>query len=428
MPTTTALAPLVALLARPLRDPKLRRRLLGAATAAYLLYYLNSVRRIKLHFGQGDRAASERIKRIIDCCPTLARVYWPTFFAPHAIGQILLLGLKEMRARLSPSPYERTLLRLTDGTHIALDWATPEEPLDDGSGPVCVLLHGAFQDASSVTMIDLAVGFVKRGMPTVVMNRRGYGGLPIAEGSKLSVFGFDEDLDLVLEQVGRRFPGRCVALIGFSCGAGFSCRYAHTRGALSAWAGGEAKPKPSVGATLPRLLCTVCYDPGYNVGWEGAVSRIAPPYSWALVAALKYVYVYRHRDALSKRSPSSLELCTQLLSPRLGLRQTYRGLRRLSGAGDSSAWLEMQQPRIEESVMPTLLLNSVDDPVTRWENVEEARAEIAGNPNCVLAELRRGAHGCKFGFLGRQTMAEPIIAEFVLGAWRELQRQATEQS
>lgn len=78
--------------------------------------------------------------------------------------------------------------------------------------------------------------------------------------------------------------------------------------------------------------------------------------------------------------------------------------------------------------MPTLLLNSVDDPVTRWENVEDARAEIAGNPNCVLAELRRGSHGCKFGFLGRQTMAEPIIAEFVIGAWRELQRQATEKS
>ena len=56
-----------------------------------------------------------------------------------------------------------------------------------------------------------------------------------------------------------------------------------------------------------------------------------------------------------------------------------------------------------------------------WQNVEEAKAEIEDNPNCVLAELRRGSHGCKFGPLGWSPGAEPMIGEFVIGAWRELQ-------
>ena len=46
-------------------------------------------------------------------------------------------------------------------------------------------------------MVDLATGFVARGLPTVVMNRRGYGGLPLADGAPIALFGFDEDLGFV---------------------------------------------------------------------------------------------------------------------------------------------------------------------------------------------------------------------------------------
>lgn len=270
-------------------------------------------------------------------------------------------------------------------------------------------------------MVDLATGFVARGLPTVVMNRRGYGGLPLADGAPIALFGFDEDLDAVLVEVARRFPGRGVALIGFSCGAGFAGRYGHTS-ALSAWAEAPAAADGR-GPPKPKLLCTVCLDPGYNCRPEGAVARISPPYSWILTALLKWVYVFRHRAALSKRSPSSPALCRDLLSPRAGLAATYKGLRRLSGEFGSSAWLDIQQPRIGETKVPTLLINSVDDPILVWENVEEAKAEMLENANCVLAELRRGSHGCKYDFFGLDTRAEPMIGEFILSAWRELRAQ-----
>merc|ERR1712003_433573 len=98
--------------------------------------------------------------------------------------------------------------------------------------PVCVLLHGAFQDSVSVTITDLARHMASKGMPVVAMNRRGYGGLPLQDpDAKLAMFGFDEDLDEVLAVVQERYPGRHAAIIGFSCGSGFAWRYAGSRGA-----------------------------------------------------------------------------------------------------------------------------------------------------------------------------------------------------
>ena len=139
-------------------SPRLRRRILTAATIAYVLYYLHGVRRLRLHHGQGDPDARSRMERILSRCPALSKgpLYWPPFYAPSALGQFLILGLKELRARfLSRSPYERTVCALKDGTQLGLDWAVPETPLD--GAPVVVMLHGGeplccpFDSARSLT-------------------------------------------------------------------------------------------------------------------------------------------------------------------------------------------------------------------------------------------------------------------------------------
>ena len=88
-------AALISTLQHAARDPKLRRRLLAAATALYLLYYLDGVRRPRLHRGRGGREEVERLQRIVDRCPSLARVYWPTIFAPSPLGQFAVLAFKE---------------------------------------------------------------------------------------------------------------------------------------------------------------------------------------------------------------------------------------------------------------------------------------------------------------------------------------------
>jgi len=393
----------------------------------WTLYYIWGLRRVRLHTSKGHRKkrddASGRLSRIVSACPSLSAIYWPPWFAPGPYMQVALLGLKELRARLlQRSPYSRQLLTLRDGTQIALDWVLPGGAAADQKLPVCVLLHGAFMDSTSATMRDLARHLADAGFPTVVMNRRGYGGMSIsADEPGLAMFGLDEDLDEVLAAVGAREPGRPVAIVGFSCGSGFAGRYCGKREMLSVWSSPESQRgtlAPEVKrAGFPRILCGVAYDPGYNVSPDGAPSKVRPPASWVVGLGMRYFYVFRHRKELRSKSPSFNNLVGTLLSPRHGIVKTYRLQRRLCGANDSSDFLQKQQPLVEEVEMPCLLINSRDDPVCVWENVVEHMPDIMSNPNLVLAELARGSHGCKFDFWGRKNVAHDMIKEFVAASW-----------
>eukprot|EP00929_Paragymnodinium_shiwhaense_P076388 TRINITY_DN39274_c0_g1_i1.p1 TRINITY_DN39274_c0_g1~~TRINITY_DN39274_c0_g1_i1.p1 ORF type:complete len:445 (+),score=86.19 TRINITY_DN39274_c0_g1_i1:55-1389(+) len=402
-----------------------RRQAAGVLAAVWLIYYANCVQRIQLHYGtsskRGSSAAQGRLKQIAARCRTLAGMYWPTFYAPNAPLQFLVLGFKELIARAFRSPYSREVLTLRDGEKIALDWVAPSPAADDGMKPACILLHGAFQDSTSATMMNPACALAAHGNPVVVMNRRGYGGITLeGQEPQLHLFGLDEDLDEVLLAVGKRYPGRPVAVVGFSCGSGFSGRYVGNRSKLSVWGSGERTAPPP--GQLPRLLCGVAYDPGYDVSPEGAVAKIRFPYNFVLGGCLKFFYVFRHRGSLRRKSESLNDLVSHMLHPKnlfADAVDTYRKHRRLAGTDGSSAWLELQQPRIEKVQVPMLCINSRDDPICVWGNVEANWKAISSNPNVVLAELQRGAHGCKFDFFGYTSLADRMIVDFVDAAWQQ---------
>merc|ERR1719330_540487 len=145
-----------------------------------------------------------------------------------------------------------------------------------------------------------------------------------------------------------------------------------------------------------------------------------PPYSWVLNWGIKYFYVFRHRSALRQKSASFCKLVSEALSPRRGAVDTYKTVRKLSGAGGSAAFLDIQQPKLEQVCVPALLINSRDDPICVWENVRDAYKTVEANPYYALAELQRGGHGCKFGFWGFQQVAHTMMSEFVLAAWHQL--------
>merc|ERR1712118_218553 len=134
-------------------------------------------------------------------------------------------------------------------------------------------------------------------------------------------------------------------------------------------------------------------------------------------------YVLRHWSSLRAKSASSQELLRSALSLKEGLTDTYRKVRQLSGAGDSNAYLDMQQARMEKIGIPSLLINSRDDPICVWENVTAYAERIAANQNLVLAELQRGAHGCKYDFWGVRSVGHDMIGEFVTASWQELAKE-----
>eukprot|EP00435_Cladocopium_sp_Y103_P071306 s257_g37.t1 len=336
---------------------------LWVLVVAWIAHYLHGVRRVRLHLAKTRATDSvrERMQRIVARCPSLHMMYWPTWYAHTALQQIILLGLKEIRCALQWSTYKRQIMTLRDTSRIS----------------------------RSSTMKDLAKELAARGILTLVMNRRGYGDLMMdASTARVTLFGFDEDLDEVLLEVGRKAPGRPVAVVGFSCGSGFAGRYGALRSHLSAWTDDNGLSK-----TIPRLLCVVGYDPGFHV--VNAMKKVPLPYRWGLDLALRYQYVYRHRETWKQKSPSSAEVMKMVLDPAQSFDNVYRNVTKLSGFGCSNTWLEKQQPSLKDMQLPCLLINSRDDPICVWENVEEHASNIEQNPYLALAELQRGSHGCK---------------------------------
>lgn len=410
---------------------KHRRRLFVALAVAWIASYLRGVRCIRLHSGKaGDAELSnvrkrDRMAQIIKRCPSLAKKHWPPWFAPEAHLLFGLCFLKNIRARLlQRRPYHREVLALRDGVKIALDWVRPELIVTCKHGnklPVCVLLHGAFEDSCRYGILDLMRDLAACGLQSVIMNRRGYAGMSISgEAPKLAMFGNDEDLDDVLAAVNLREPGRPVAIVGFSCGAEFAGRYPGKRPHLSAWELPDNSMEVAlVAAKLPRILCSVAYAPGYDVSDTGALSHMRPPISWAVGILMKYYYVFRHRRELMKRSASFWNHVGSILDPRIGHIKTWLMLSRLHCEGGWKESIRLQQPVIHELCVPSLLINSRDDPVCSWKNVEKSWEQIESNPNLVLADFARGSHGCNFDFWGRSNVVNPIIGEFVKSTWEE---------
>merc|ERR1712216_544117 len=118
--------------------------------------------------------------------------------------------------------------------------------------PVAVLFHGAFHisGACSGPMIPVAQALLAIGCLVVVQNRRGYGGstAPMTQ-PRFALYGDDGDIDeTLLRSVAVRYPGRAVALIGFSAGSNISFRYT-----------GRLVSGGSLPSGLPRVSCCIVW-------------------------------------------------------------------------------------------------------------------------------------------------------------------------
>jgi len=380
--------------------------------AAYTIWYLCRARRpIRLTVPEG-------LRRIIVACPSLHKSYAPTIYAPTWYGQMLLLALRELLVWVRPSPFTRELLTLRDSQVMALDWLepSPSRPPRAYELPVAVLLHGAFHlsGSRSSPMIALASSLSAVGCPVVVQNRRGYG-VPMTQ-PRFAFYGDDEDIDeILLRSVAVRYPGRPIALIGFSAGSNIAFRYS---GRLSA--GGPLPPG------LPRCSCCVVWDGDPDLDDELVLPRSIE--SWPVRVALgflMYSRYYRMNNHVLGRTPSRAEIVKQLsptskvgLQNLLSVHRTHKLLRKLSNDFKSPeeycSRQSFKQYLLSETLPPTLLLNSADDPVCVCGRIESNHREATvRNKRLALAEFERGAHGAKFGPLGFGSVVPGIIAEFV---------------
>ena len=144
---------------------------------------------------------------------------------------------------------ERERIELPDGDFLDLDW----NGCDSGNAPVVLLLHGLEGSSESPYAWGLLAAFRRSGWPAVVMHFRGCGGEP-NRLARCYHSGETGDLAWVVEEFGRRFPGRPLFAAGVSLGGNVLLKWLGETGSEVPLAGAAAVSVPfDLGQCADRL-------------------------------------------------------------------------------------------------------------------------------------------------------------------------------
>jgi hypothetical protein len=116
--------------------------------------------------------------------------------------------------------YVREQLETRDGDYVDLDWMDVE----DKSAPICLVLHGLEGSSKAPYVRRIAQYLKERGFGALALNSRGCSG---RDNRKVQAYhaGWTKDLIEVVSMVTSRYPGRPIALVGYSLGASQMANY-----------------------------------------------------------------------------------------------------------------------------------------------------------------------------------------------------------
>ncbi len=123
---------------------------------------------------------------------------------------------------------ERERIVTPDDDFLDLDWACSGAPA--AGAPLVLVLHGLEGSARSGYAFELYRRLHEAGADTLGLNFRSCSG-ELNRGRRLYHSGETGDLELVLELLGRRFPGRRLAAVGVSLGGNVLLKHLGERGA-----------------------------------------------------------------------------------------------------------------------------------------------------------------------------------------------------
>lgn len=266
-----------------------------------------------------------------------------------------------------PQPSTISFLTLADGDRLAL---ATSQPLAWTSGDrIIVLVHGLTGSDHSSYMLRLTERFNTLGASTVRVNLRGCG-----PGHGMARFpyhsGRSDDLRQVLSHLAAEYPGSPVTLIGVSLGGNIVLKLA-----------GEDGPNPTGG-----LDQVVAVSPPIDLG--RCSLRLQGP-GWffdryfvkTLTRSLAH-YSEVTRLSVQRKLVRLWDIDEHLIAPSCGF----------TGAADYHTQASAR-PFLHQITVPTLVLNSWDDPVICPDSMREATWSRSAD----LVFTETGGH---VGFLG----------------------------
>jgi predicted alpha/beta-fold hydrolase len=294
----------------------------------------------------------------------------------------------------------RERLTTPDGDFLDLDWAeTAVGPLP--GAPLAVVLHGLEGSARSGYALEAYRQLARRGVDAVGLNFRSCSG-ELNRATRLYHSGETGDLRYVIGELGRRFPGRPLAAIGFSLGGNVLLKYL-----------GEEGQQPQGRQAGQGLVAAAAVSVPYDLAAGAAHTEhgFARAYVWRLLHSLKRKVRARAlvlgdridlRRALAART--FREFDDAATAPLHGFIDADDYYRRSS----SASYLATIR-------VPTRLIHAADDPFLPASALP--REAAARNPALDAWFTRRGGH---VGFVSgppwrRVYWAERRAAEHVAG-------------
>lgn len=306
----------------------------------------------------------------------------PLLGNPHVqtiLGNLLTGARRTVRA-------QKWIVPLPDGDRVVLHETPPRIALP--REPIALLVHGLGGSHRSGYMDRMTHRLSDVGWRVFRMDLRG-AGTGIRFARRFYSAACSDDIRVVVEHVARAFPGKPIAVLGFSLGGNIVLKFA---------AESALRPLPS--------LC--------------AIAAIAPPIDLILCSEL--IARYRFYDSFYVHHLTTQVARHQLYFPDLPAvvfprRMTLRKFDELYTAprwGYADAFDYYRQasafPFIPAIRLPTFILTARDDPFV-------AVAPFEALPRAPMLEVHISAHGGHLGFLGADGAGGIRWAETRLVQW-----------
>jgi len=293
------------------------------------------------------------------------RPYQPAWWLPGAHVQTVVGKFLRPRTRL---PLVQEEWETPDGDLLELVLG----PDPGGRQPVVLVLHGLEGNVRRGYVQLTLQALLKGGALPLALNFRGCGSTPNRR-PRFYHSGDTTDVSFVLEELGRRFPGRPVGVVAYSLGGNMLLRYLGEGGhGVSRHLGAAAA------VSVPYDLAG-----GTGVLEQGVMGRV---YSHYFLRSLRQKVVAK-RALLETR----IDVERVLTAPTLRIFDDH-ATAPLHGFRDSAHYYEEArvEPVLDAIRVPTLLLSSRDDPFLPPGSIPEE--VVARNPWLVPAFTHAGGH------------------------------------
>ncbi|KAJ2700040.1 hypothetical protein H4218_002286 [Coemansia sp. IMI 209128] len=330
-----------------------------------------------------DSTQGESIRTLLEAdCPSLTDAKQacmkPTPFLRGGMLQSLYSTMRALkRDKYSDISYDRETKILSDGGTVSLDWYPARSPDSADARPIAIVMSGVGGSSYEyhIRCLSKSLGKEGAGYRVAVMNHRGMGRTPLTSPK---IYNASDTCDFrdIVKYIQASYPDAPLLGVGFSLGANVLTKYLGEQGAESPLSAAVAICCPFDMSLTGRSLDA---DTFLN-------NKLFQPH---LVATIKRFF--QRNSEILQNSPTNYDWDAIMKATRMSQIDTLVTAR---DSGQRDCWEHYRAasstPYVDGIRTPYLAINSMDDPVTRYEGIPQAK--FRSNPCIALALLRHGGH------------------------------------